>query len=62
MSMISRWVPVYTDTTQQLGVMSIGFLLQNQDDPVVWRGPKKTGKLYVQCFVYIKKKPDFPHE
>eukprot|EP00828_Plagiopyla_frontata_P029848 TRINITY_DN3867_c0_g1_i2.p1 TRINITY_DN3867_c0_g1~~TRINITY_DN3867_c0_g1_i2.p1 ORF type:complete len:578 (-),score=46.60 TRINITY_DN3867_c0_g1_i2:81-1814(-) len=26
-----------------LSVMSIGFLLQNQDDAVIWRGPKKTG-------------------
>lgn len=26
-----------------LKVMSIGFLLQNQDDPVIWRGPMKMG-------------------
>ncbi len=37
------WLPVYTDSTQILGVMSIGFLLANKDDAVVWRGPKKTG-------------------
>lgn len=23
--------------------MSIGFLLPNKDDPVIWRGPKKNG-------------------
>eukprot|EP00038_Savillea_parva_P025086 m.46172 g.46172 ORF g.46172 m.46172 type:complete len:273 (-) comp6727_c0_seq2:122-940(-) len=37
------WVPVYADREQQLAVMSIGFLLGSADDPVVWRGPKKTG-------------------
>jgi Mrp family chromosome partitioning ATPase len=36
-----RWVPVYTSSDQRLGVMSIGFLLANRDDAVVWRGPKK---------------------
>jgi len=39
------WLPVYTDNTKTLGVMSIGFLLTNQDDPVVWRGPKKTAMI-----------------
>ncbi|ODQ64440.1 P-loop containing nucleoside triphosphate hydrolase protein [Nadsonia fulvescens var. elongata DSM 6958] len=36
------WVPVYTDSTKQLCVMSLGFLLQDRGDAVVWRGPKKT--------------------
>lgn len=35
------WVPVYTDQSQTLAVMSIGFLLKNKDDAIVWRGPKK---------------------
>jgi Mrp family chromosome partitioning ATPase len=35
------WVPVYTDDTRTLGVMSIGFLLTNKNDAVIWRGPKK---------------------
>ena len=35
------WCPVSTDQSQTLAVMSIGFLLNNQDDAVVWRGPKK---------------------
>ncbi|XP_043280853.1 cytosolic Fe-S cluster assembly factor NUBP2 homolog [Venturia canescens] len=39
------WVPVYTDTEQRLAVMSIGFLLKNRNDGVVWRGPKKTSMI-----------------
>lgn len=39
------WVPVYTDDTQQLAVVSIGFLLKNTNDAVVWRGPKKNAMI-----------------
>lgn len=35
---------MYADASQRLSVMSIGFLLANPDDAVVWRGPKKTGE------------------
>jgi len=35
------WSPVYVQ--DNLGVMSIGFMLPNQDDAVVWRGPRKNG-------------------
>jgi len=35
------WVPVYTDKDQRLAVMTIGFLFNNRDDVVDWRGPKK---------------------
>ncbi|XP_049852590.1 cytosolic Fe-S cluster assembly factor NUBP2 homolog [Schistocerca gregaria] len=35
------WVPVYTDDSKQLAVMSLAFLLENKDSPVIWRGPKK---------------------
>lgn len=35
------WTPVYLE--DNLAVMSIGFMLPNKDDPVVWRGPKKDG-------------------
>jgi Mrp family chromosome partitioning ATPase len=35
------WSPVYV--ADNLGVMSIQFLLPNQDDAVIWRGPKKNG-------------------
>jgi hypothetical protein len=34
---------VLADGDAQLAVMSIGFLLDREDDAVVWRGPKKTG-------------------
>ncbi len=30
---------------ENLGVMSIGFLLSSPDDAVIWRGPKKNGKV-----------------
>ncbi|CAO2815488.1 unnamed protein product [Amaranthus hypochondriacus] len=33
------WSPVYVESN--LGVMSIGFMLPNQDDAVIWRGPRK---------------------
>ncbi|KAF3444497.1 hypothetical protein FNV43_RR14189 [Rhamnella rubrinervis] len=33
------WSPVYVESN--LGVMSIGFMLPNPDDAVVWRGPRK---------------------
>ncbi|XP_014261521.1 cytosolic Fe-S cluster assembly factor NUBP2 homolog [Cimex lectularius] len=39
------WVPVYTDKDQSLAVMSIGFLLANKTDSVVWRGPKKNSMI-----------------
>lgn len=39
------WVPVYADSEQRLAVMSIGFLLKNKDDSVVWRGPKKNAMI-----------------
>lgn len=39
----SGWVPVYTDAQKSLALMSIGFLLEDPDEAVVWRGPKKTG-------------------
>jgi len=33
------WSPVYVD--ENLGVMSIGYMLPNPDDAVIWRGPRK---------------------
>jgi len=41
----SGWVPVYTDSSQTLGLMSIGFLLNSEDEAVVWRGPKKNAMI-----------------
>lgn len=37
----SGWSPVYV--SDNLGVMSIGFMLPNADDAVIWRGPRKNG-------------------
>ena len=37
----SGWSPVWL--TENLGVMSIGFMLPEEDDAVIWRGPKKNG-------------------
>ena len=49
----SGWSPVYVDVPLEagveeegeLGVMSIGFLMPDQDAAVIWRGPRKTGLL-----------------
>lgn len=41
-SSMSGWSPVYVN--ENLAVMSIGFMLPNQDEAVIWRGPKKNGK------------------
>ncbi|CAG8501553.1 16540_t:CDS:2, partial [Acaulospora colombiana] len=38
---LSGWSPVYVQ--DNLGVMSIGFMLSNPDDAIIWRGPKKNG-------------------
>jgi Mrp family chromosome partitioning ATPase len=35
------WNPVWV--TDNLGVMSVQFMLPNRDDAVIWRGPKKNG-------------------
>jgi len=35
------WIPVFADKEQRLSVMSIAFLMEEPDTPVVWRGPKK---------------------
>lgn len=37
----SGWSPVYA--ADNLGIMSIQFMLPNQDDAVIWKGPKKNG-------------------
>jgi Mrp family chromosome partitioning ATPase len=37
----SGWSPVYVE--DNLGVMSIGFMLPAQDDAIIWRGPRKVG-------------------
>ncbi|KAJ3273834.1 Cytosolic Fe-S cluster assembly factor nubp1 [Terramyces sp. JEL0728] len=37
----SGWSPVYVN--DNLSVMSIGFMLPNPDEAVIWKGPKKNG-------------------
>eukprot|EP00960_Hanusia_phi_P013414 392999-Hanusia_phi.AAC.1 len=37
------WAPVYP--LDNLGVISIGFLLQQPDEAIIWRGPKKNGMI-----------------
>ncbi|KAI8320579.1 cytosolic Fe-S cluster assembly factor nubp1-A [Martensiomyces pterosporus] len=37
------WSPVYVQ--DNLGVMSIGFMLPSEDEAVIWRGPKKNGMI-----------------
>lgn len=37
----SGWSPVYVE--DNLGVMSIGFMLPSPDNAVIWRGPRKVG-------------------
>ncbi|KAG5518763.1 hypothetical protein PMAC_002734 [Pneumocystis sp. 'macacae'] len=37
----SGWTPVYV--SENIGVMSIGFMLPNPDEAVIWRGTKKNG-------------------
>lgn len=40
------WVPVYSDGQEKrLACMSVGFLLRNKNDSVVWRGPKKNAMI-----------------
>ena len=52
----SGWSPVYvdidTDEDIEIGVMSIGFLMSNQDSAVIWRGPRKNG-LIQQFFTSV---------
>ncbi|KAK1794575.1 hypothetical protein P4O66_001254 [Electrophorus voltai] len=36
------WVPVYAGSQQTLALMSVGFLLEDPDEAIVWRGPRKT--------------------
>lgn len=35
------WSPIYV--AENLGMMSIAFMLPSQDDAIIWRGPKKNG-------------------
>lgn len=39
------WLPVFVDKEQKLALMSIGFLVENEQDAIIWRGPKKTAMI-----------------
>ena len=39
------WLPVFTNETQSMAIMSIAFLLTSSNDAVVWRGPKKNAMI-----------------
>lgn len=39
------WIPIHKGDDNRFAVMSIGFLLNTRDDPVIWRGPKKTSMI-----------------
>eukprot|EP00792_Barthelona_sp_PAP020_P010805 TRINITY_DN4525_c0_g1_i1.p1 TRINITY_DN4525_c0_g1~~TRINITY_DN4525_c0_g1_i1.p1 ORF type:complete len:319 (+),score=87.72 TRINITY_DN4525_c0_g1_i1:32-988(+) len=43
------WTPIIPESYPNLSVMSIGFLLQDRDAPVIWRGPKKNS--IIQSFL-----------
>lgn len=45
----SGWVPVFVDREQSISLMSVGFLLEQPDEAVVWRGPKKNGNATPGC-------------
>ena len=50
------WSPVYVE--DNLAVMSIGFLLPNPDDAVIWRGPRKNG--LIKQFLKVVSPPPNP--
>ncbi|ENN77901.1 cytosolic Fe-S cluster assembly factor NUBP2 homolog [Dendroctonus ponderosae] len=39
------WIPVFADDSQNLAVISIGFLQNDRNTAVIWRGPKKTAMI-----------------
>ena len=50
------WMPVFVNKEQTLSVMSIGFLLSDKTDAIVWRGPKKTC-LFFLLFSMVSQSP-----
>eukprot|EP01096_Ripella_sp_DP13-Kostka_P008405 TRINITY_DN3123_c2_g1_i1.p1 TRINITY_DN3123_c2_g1~~TRINITY_DN3123_c2_g1_i1.p1 ORF type:complete len:303 (+),score=101.57 TRINITY_DN3123_c2_g1_i1:74-910(+) len=39
------WVPIYTDPSKTLAIMSIGLLVEDKSQAIIWRGPKKTATI-----------------
>jgi Mrp family chromosome partitioning ATPase len=46
---------VYSYAEENLAVMSIGFMLQDPDQAVIWRGPRKNGAIRIRdlCFSFL---------
>lgn len=42
-------MPGFVDREQSISLMSVGFLLEQPDEAVVWRGPKKNGNATPGC-------------
>ena len=40
-----------------ISLMSIGFLLGGPDEAVIWRGPKKNGRLSFLCDHFVRELP-----
>ena len=45
----SGWVPVFMDREQTISLVSVGFLLEQPDEALVWRGPRKNGNATPSC-------------
>ncbi|KAH8091626.1 hypothetical protein JL720_5938 [Aureococcus anophagefferens] len=51
----SGWSPVYVDSPGgELGVMSVGFMLPEDDNAIIWRGPRKNGLIKQFLTEYLK--------
>lgn len=37
-----KWIPIFKGKDNRFAIMSIAYLLNSRDDPIIWRGPKKT--------------------
>lgn len=58
----SGWSPLYV--TDNLCVMSIGFMLPSTDSAIIWRGPKKNGmiKQFLKDVDWVTGEPDIDGE
>ena len=51
---LTRWVPVYLDEKNARNpVISLGIMSDNDTAPVVWRGPRKTGFVFIYFFIAV---------
>lgn len=40
-----KWIPIFKGEENRFAIMSIAFLLNSRNDPIIWRGPKKTSMI-----------------